>query len=117
MNFSDTLPNEVVSVVEVSSEEMKEFMEKYQAKNAPSANNNGGSTDYYKLPPNCTDCQDIIEWRKMNFAQGNIMKAVFCFNIPRGTSSYLRDLNKIIWFAQREINRILIEEKKKRRIK
>lgn len=99
------------------NEEMSERLKEYQAKNAPSANNNGGSTDYYKLPPNCTDCQDIIEWRKMNFAQGNIMKAVFCFNIPRGTSSYLRDLNKIIWFAQREINRILTEEKKKRRIK
>lgn len=71
------------------------------------ADNNGGSTDYYKLPKGVTDCQDIIEWREMNFSQGNIMKAAFCFNIQRGNSDYLRDLNKIIWFAEREKSRIL----------
>lgn len=68
--------------------------------------NNGGSTDYYKIL-DYKDLQDIIEDRNMNFAQGNILKAAFCFNVGRheGTS-YERELNKIIYFANRELNRI-----------
>lgn len=30
--------------------------------------NNGGSTDYYKLPDNAKDLQDIIEFKEMNFS-------------------------------------------------
>ena len=68
--------------------------------------NNGGSTDYYKCQ-GMKDLQDIIENRNMNFAQGNILKAAFCFNVGRheGTS-YERELNKIIYFANRELQRI-----------
>lgn len=68
--------------------------------------NCGGSTDYYKIG-NYKDLQDIIENRNMNFAQGNILKAAFCFNVGRheGTS-YERELNKIIYFAERELKRI-----------
>ena len=68
--------------------------------------NNGGSTDYYKIL-DYKDLQDIIEARNMNFAQGNILKAAFCFNVGRheGTS-YERELNKIIYFTERELKRI-----------
>lgn len=68
--------------------------------------NNGGSTSYYKIGE-YKDLQDIIENRNMNFAQGNILKAAFCFNVGRheGTS-YERELNKIIYFANRELQRI-----------
>lgn len=66
--------------------------------------NNGGTTDYYQLDPQWKQAQDIIEARNMNFAQGNILKAAFCFNTPRhrGTD-YERELRKIIWFAEREL--------------
>ena len=66
--------------------------------------NNGGSTDYYKFKENWKECADIIEDRKMNYNQGNIFKASFCFNIGRhdGTS-YERELNKIVYFANREL--------------
>jgi hypothetical protein len=74
--------------------------------------NNGGSTDYYKfqvpkdeygnLVENI-DAQDIIEWREMNFAQGNILKVAWAFNVSRHNgTNYERDLNKIIYFAKRE---------------
>lgn len=71
------------------------------------AKNNGGSTDYYKIDPSWRDLQDIIEDRGMNFAQGNILKSAFCFNSKRheGTS-YERELNKIVWFCNRELARI-----------
>lgn len=70
------------------------------------SHNNGGDTDYYKIPSGAEYCQDIIESREMNFSQGNILKAAFCFGIKRGNSDYERDLNKIIWFANRELERI-----------
>jgi len=69
--------------------------------------NNGGETDYYAINPEWKTFQDVIEDREMNYAQGNIFKVACTFNIGRheGTD-YERDLNKIIWFAKRELSRI-----------
>ncbi len=69
--------------------------------------NNGGSTDYYKLKRKWKDAMDIIEDRAMNYSQGNIFKVAMTFNIGRheGTD-YERELNKIIYFANRELERI-----------
>ena len=69
--------------------------------------NNGGSTDYYQFEPEWKECADIIEARKMNYNQGNIFNSSFCFNVGRheGTD-YERELNKIVYFAQRELKRI-----------
>ena len=68
---------------------------------APS-DNNGGSTDYYKLDKTWKDLQDVIEARELNYAQANILKVAFTFNTGRhsGTDE-LRDINKVIWFAER----------------
>ena len=43
----------------------------------------------------------------MNYNQGNIFKSAFCFNVGRhdGTD-YERELNKIVYFAERELKRI-----------
>lgn len=65
--------------------------------------NNGGPTDYYNIPNDISEIQDLIEYKEMNFAQGNILKAIYR---QGGHSSYERDLNKIIFFAQRELQRI-----------
>ena len=75
-----------------------------------SSHNNGGKTDYYDLPKDAKCCQDIIEWREMNFQQGNIFKVAFTFNCGRHSGTdYRRDLNKIIYFAQRELERLTNE--------
>ena len=73
--------------------------------NIQKCTNDGGTTDYYQIQPEWKQAQDIIEARNMNFSQGNILKAAFCFNTPRhrGTD-YARELRKIIWFAQRELD-------------
>ena len=65
---------------------------------------NGGSTpDQYGLPKDAKELQDLIEYREMNFAVGNIFKA--CYRLgKKNTAEY--ELNKIIWFAKRELNRI-----------
>lgn len=72
-----------------------------------STSNNGGSTDYYQLPATAKEMQDLIEYRNMNFAQGNMFKALYRCNADSNThSSYERDLNKIVWYAQRELQRL-----------
>lgn len=72
------------------------------------ANNNGGDTGYYDLPRDVETLQDLIEHKEFNFAQGEIFKAAYTLNddSARKHSNKVRDLNKIIWYAQREIARI-----------
>jgi len=65
----------------------------------------GGSTDYYKLPRSVRECQDVIEALNMTFAQGNIQKAIWRI-CSGGSENPVYDYKKIIWFAQREIQRI-----------
>jgi len=65
--------------------------------------NNGGQTDYYDLPKESTSIQDLIEHREMNFSIGNIFKACYRFG-KQSHSNEIRDLNKIIYFANRELN-------------
>ena len=69
------------------------------------SHNNGGNTDYYAIPAGATMLQDIIEHRNMNFAVGNIFKACYRLGEKSG-QDVIRDLNKIIWFAERKKARI-----------
>ena len=86
---------------------LKNFIILEENKNSNNSINNGGSTDYYKFKANWKECQDIIESRELNFSQGNIFKSAFCFNIGRhNATDYQRELNKIIYFANRELERI-----------
>ena len=63
-----------------------------------------------KIKEEWKTAQDIIEARKMNFAQGNIFKVAITFNVGRhqGTD-YLRELNKMEYFIKREKKRIAQE--------
>lgn len=101
----DYLPYEDIDIHKISSSVGEGF--EVSSNNENSSKNNGGDTDYYKLDISWVECGDIIEARKMNYNQGNIFKAAFTFNIGRHkATSYERELNKIIWFANRELNRI-----------
>lgn len=65
---------------------------------------NGGSTpSQYALPEGATELQDLIEYRDMNFAWGNMFKS--CYRLGfKNAPEY--ELNKIIYFAKRELKRI-----------
>jgi hypothetical protein len=68
------------------------------------AMSNGGSTpEQYALPEWATELQDLIEHRNMNFAVGNIFKACYRMGLKNDD---LYEINKIIWFAERERDRI-----------
>jgi hypothetical protein len=61
----------------------------------------GGSTPkQYGLPPGATELQDLIEYRQMPFSLGNIFKACYRMGVC-DHSDNIRDINKIIWFAER----------------
>lgn len=71
--------------------------------------NNGGPTQYYDLPKDVKDIQDVIELKKMDWNIANIFKA--CYRMgSQNHSSTERDLNKIIYFAKRQLE---IEKKRK----
>jgi hypothetical protein len=59
----------------------------------------GGSTpSQYAIPTGSKDLQDLIEYRDMNFALGNIFKS--CYRLgTKNTDLY--EINKILWFAYR----------------
>lgn len=65
----------------------------------------GGSSAYYELPKDARELGDLIEHKRMNFNVGNIFKAAYRLGDKPGVDE-LYDLNKIVWFANREINRI-----------
>ncbi len=60
----------------------------------------GGSSAYYKLPPEATDLMDLIEAEEMSFARGNMFKALFRLGKKAGTDVEY-DLNKLQWFLDR----------------
>jgi hypothetical protein len=62
----------------------------------------GWKSNYYDLPPGATGIADLIEYRKMSFNVGNIFKAAYRLGDKKGTSRQY-DLEKIIFFAQREL--------------
>lgn len=89
--------------IEAFSDAFRAIVEKDQSEN------NGGVTDYYKLDPEWECVQDIIEDKDMSWNIANVFKS--CFRLGGNHhSTKLRDLNKIIYFAERE--RDLIQNQK-----
>jgi hypothetical protein len=66
----------------------------------PKVKSDGGSTSYYELPSSAKELNDLIEYKNMNFALGNIFKACYRFGEKDGAEK-IYDLNKIIYFAER----------------
>jgi hypothetical protein len=65
----------------------------------------GGSSEYYQLPSGARELLDLIEHKNMTFGVGNIFKACYRLGEKSGTNKAY-DLRKIIFFAQRELDRI-----------
>lgn len=65
----------------------------------------GGPSDYYKLPEGAKEILDLIMHRNMNFSVGNIFKAAYRLGLKDGIDD-LYDLKKIIFMAEKEIERI-----------
>lgn len=65
----------------------------------------GGPSEYYDFPESCKTLNDLIEFKSMSFAQGNIFKAAYRMGHKEGiTLEY--DLNKIIYYANRMLDQL-----------
>ena len=84
----------------------KDLPPEFNAAAEPKDEGNGGRTRVqYDLPPKAEQIQDLIEYRNMNFARGEMFKSLY-----RGDtcehSGDLREARKVLWFAQREVDRL-----------
>jgi hypothetical protein len=71
----------------------------------------GGSSGYYQLPAAAVEIQDLVEYRNMNFAVGNIFKAAYRMGQKAGNDE-LYEIRKIIWYANRELVRLKSQQEK-----
>tara|TARA_R110002020_G_scaffold36769_1_gene110563 strand:- start:167 stop:421 length:255 start_codon:yes stop_codon:yes gene_type:complete len=71
----------------------------------------GGPSEYYDFPEGVTTLNDLIEYRDMSFAQGNIFKAAFRMGTKKGISIEY-DLKKIKYYADRMLDQIENERAK-----
>ena len=62
----------------------------------------GKATEYYDFPIGASTLNDIIEFKDMSFARGNIFKAAYRLGEKEGIDD-IYDLNKIIYYAKRLI--------------
>lgn len=73
----------------------------------------GSTADYYQLPKNAAQLQDLISYRNLNAQDGEIFRAIY----RKGRASHsseLRDAKKVLFYAQAEVDRLeLIETSKK----
>lgn len=83
----------------------QELAEVYAEALPAKTKSDGWSTNYYELPPDAREVQDLIEYRNMNFAIANIFKACYRLGQKEGIDP-LYDIRKIIWFANRELARL-----------
>lgn len=74
-------------------------------KEANKITSDGKATEYYDFPVGASTLNDIIEFKDMSFARGNIFKAAYRLGEKNGIDD-LYDLNKIIYYAERMINTI-----------
>jgi len=65
----------------------------------------GGPSKYYDFPEGCETLNDLIEYKDMSFAQGNIFKAAYRLGNKEGISLEY-DLKKIKYYADRMLAQI-----------
>ena len=92
--------------VPVTEEEMEEL---YNSKGGVDINtklvSDGSTASYYKLPPEATELQDLISYRNMNLAIGEIFHSCYRYGLV-SHSNKLRDAKKIKFYIEAEIERL-----------
>ena len=73
----------------------------------------GSSADYYKLPANSRELQDLISFKNMNAQIGEIFRSCYRFG-QSSHSDELRDAKKIEFYIKAEIKRLEKGNEKRR---
>lgn len=72
----------------------------------------GSTASYYELPPAASELQHLIAYKDMNAQIGEIFRASYRYGEVEH-SEKLRDINKILFYAQAEKERLLKYEVEK----
>ena len=70
----------------------------------------GSTADYYVLPENATELQDLISHKNMNAQIGEIFRACYRYG-GVAHSPEIRDIKKILFYAKAELERLQKLEK------
>lgn len=70
----------------------------------------GSTASYYELPKSATELQHLISHRDMNAQIGEIFRACYRYGMV-SHSPKVRDIKKIIFYAQAELERLSKIEK------
>ncbi len=76
-----------------------------EAQDTPTGKSDGSTANYYDLPKGAATLQDLLSYRNMNHAMGEI----FCATYRYGRASHsdqLRDAKKIKFYIEAEIKRL-----------
>lgn len=65
----------------------------------------GSTASYYELPSGATELQHLISHRDMNAQIGEIFRACYRYGLV-SHSPKIRDIKKIIFYAQAELERL-----------
>jgi len=65
----------------------------------------GSSADYYVLPGDARQLQDLISFRNMNGQMAEIFRACYRYG-QVAHSPRIRDIKKILFYAQAELERL-----------
>lgn len=65
----------------------------------------GSTASYYELPIGAQELQDLIAFRNMNAQLGEIFRACYRYGLA-SHSPKIRDIKKIIFYAQAELARL-----------
>lgn len=65
----------------------------------------GSTASYYELPEGAKELQDLISHRHMNAQIGEIFRACYRYGMV-AHSPKIRDIKKIIFYAQAELKRL-----------
>lgn len=66
----------------------------------------GSTAVYYVLPLDAKQLQDLISFRNMNAQMGEIFRATYRYGLA-SHSSRIRDIKKILFYAQAELDRLI----------
>ncbi len=65
----------------------------------------GSTAGYYELPKEATELQHLIAYKNMNAQVGEMFRGLFRYG-EVSHSSRLRDMKKVAYYAQAEIERL-----------
>lgn len=90
---------------EVGSGTVKQMVQGQSTDPKVENKSDGSSADYYKLPANATQLQDLISHKDMNAQMGEIFRATYRYG-QASHSDQLRDAKKIKYYIEAEIKRL-----------